>query len=336
MSAPDDDRDEPFVDDGDPGEDDARSETLTIPASLHGTRLDAGLASLLDLSRNATAALVRDGHVSAEGRPLERAARKLREGEVLHVTLPAPTPIDAQPEAIPLVVVYEDEDLIVIDKPSGMVVHPAPGHPGGTLVNALLHHCGDLSGIGGRVRPGIVHRIDRDTSGLLVVTKNDRAHQHLAAQFAAHTIERVYDAIAVRTSGAGLEELTRFDTPHARHPEHRKRFTGRHGGTRRARTDVAVIARYADGAMHVRCTLSTGRTHQIRVHLAEHGCPLLGDPIYGGRAVVATRLISRLALHAAVLGFEHPDGRALYFTSPPPHDIQQALDRLERGETWRA
>jgi 23S rRNA pseudouridine1911/1915/1917 synthase len=250
--------------------------------------------------------------------------------------VPPATPIDAQPQAIPLAIVYEDDDVIVINKAPGMVVHPAPGHPDGTLVNALLHHCENLSGIGGRIRPGIVHRIDRDTSGLLVATKNDRAHRCLAEQFAAHSIERVYEAVVVRVHGPGLPDRITIDTPHRRHPDHRRRFTGLAGGERRAITHVEVVLRGVDGAMRVRCRLSTGRTHQIRVHLSEKGCPLLGDPLYGGRAVVANRWIPRVALHAATLGFIAPDGRSLRFESALPDDLANAVLRLERGETWRA
>jgi 23S rRNA pseudouridine1911/1915/1917 synthase len=248
----------------------------------------------------------------------------------------APTAVELVPQAIDVPVVYEDDDVIVVYKPAGLVVHPAPGHPDGTLVNALLHLCGDrLAGVGGELRPGIVHRIDRDTSGLLVATRNDRAHRHLQAQFAAHTVQREYRAIVARTSGPLLPSEGTFDTAHGRHPTDRKRFTGKRG-RRRAVTHFRVLERFASGAALVACTLETGRTHQIRVHLSEAGHPILGDPLYGGRSASSTRLIDRLALHALSLGFTLPDGTPLYFEVPPPEDFAQALEKLARGAQWRS
>ncbi|MEL6316401.1 MAG: RluA family pseudouridine synthase, partial [Pseudomonadota bacterium] len=272
------------------------------------------------------------------------------------LAIPAPEPIAPQPEAIPLTVAHEDDDLIVIDKPAGMTVHPAPGAPRGTLVNALLAHCGDsLSGVGGALRPGVVHRIDKDTSGLLVVAKTDAAHQGLARQFAAHDIERLYiaftrgapDRADPRLSGLPAVSFApppwdaegpawgRIDAPLARHPGDRKRMAVAAGG-RRAVTWFRVLARYPAGAKSgarsgvsaaragmIACRLETGRTHQIRVHLRHVGHALLGDPVYGvgGPAPAATP--PRQALHAATLGFTHPrTGAAMRFESAPPEDLR--------------
>lgn len=300
-----------------------------------GQRIDACLAEHAPLSRTQVAKLIEAEGVRSNGRAVRRASSKVRAGDVIECTLPAPEAIETEAQDLPITIVHEDEDLIVIDKASGMVVHPAPGHPDGTLVNALLHHVDDLSGIGGAIRPGIVHRIDRDTSGLLVVAKSDRAHQHLQALFQTHDIEREYLGIAVRTGGEGLQASGTFRTGHARHPRDRKRFTGSRGGARQAVTHYRVEEEFGDGAMLVACTLETGRTHQIRMHLAEAGAPLLGDPLYGGRAVAGTPLIGRVALHAHVLGFRAPSGEALHFRSPPPDDFQRALDALRRGASWR-
>ncbi len=202
-------------------------------------------------------------------------------------------------------------------------------------MNALLHHCSDLAGVGGELRPGIVHRIDRDTSGLIVATKNDAAHACLQAQFAAHTVQREYRALCAHTRGPALDDAITFETRHRRHPNDRLRFTGQHGGDRHAVTHVRVVERFADGAIEVACTLETGRTHQIRMHLSEAGYPLLGDPLYGGRAAAASRLIERTALHARVLGFVHPDERELAFTAEPPQDFLQARQKLQQGASWR-
>lgn len=298
-------------------------------------RLDVVVARHTGLPRAQARAAVDDGRVTLRGQPAKRASSKVASGDDVIVLVPPPAPLDVVPQDIPLDIVHEDDDVVVVNKAAGMVVHPAAGHPDGTLVNALLHHCkGRLSGIGGVERPGIVHRIDRDTSGLLVITKNDAVHQALQVQFAAHTIGREYVALCARTSGPGLEERGTFATRHGRHPTDRKRFTGT-SGPRHAVTHYEVRERFTDGAAMVTCTLETGRTHQIRVHLAEAGAPILGDPLYGGRAVAATPLIGRLALHARSLGFTLPDGRDLYFEVPPPEDLEQALARLRRGASWR-
>ena len=309
--------------------------TLDVDDTDDGARVDAWLATRLDESRSRLAELVKDGHVTVDGRRVSRASSRVRAGQTIVVAVPPPAPIEAIPQAIPLVIVYEDDDVIVVDKPAGMVVHPAPGHPDGTLVNALLHHCGGQLDVGGAMRPGIVHRIDKDTSGLIVCSRSDRAHQHLQAQFAAHTVEREYRALCAHTTGPALADDTRFETGHTRHPTDRKRFTGRHGGTRHAVTLVHVLERFERGAVLVACRLETGRTHQIRVHLSEAGHPLLGDALYGGRAAGGSSRIARQALHAATLGFEHPDGRTLRFEAPLPDDFEAALAALRRGAPWR-
>ncbi|TVR03385.1 MAG: RluA family pseudouridine synthase [Deltaproteobacteria bacterium] len=309
---------------------------LTVPDDEDGARVDAFLAAASPLSRNRLGTLIAEGRVLGPRGAVRRASHRVRSGELYRVEIPAAEPIDAQPQAIPLRIVHEDAHLVVVDKAPGMVVHPAPGHDDGTLVNALLHHCSDLSGIGGSLRPGIVHRIDKDTSGLLVVSKDDATHALLQAQFRAHSVRRTYRALCARTHGAGLpEDVCRIASGHRRHPTDRKRFSGLHGGTRHAVTNVTVLERFTDGALHVEARLETGRTHQIRMHLAERGCPLLADPLYGGRAASRSPLIDRLALHAATLGFVHPDGRTYHFESPLPDDFARALDLLRKGATWR-
>lgn len=309
---------------------------VEVPPGEDGQRVDAFLAAATGLSRNRIAGLIDAGHVRGSTGPLTRSSHRVRAGEHFAVHVPDAAPLDTVAEDLPLAVVHEDEALIVIDKPAGMVVHPAPGHSRGTLVNALLHHCTDLAGIGGTLRPGIVHRIDKDTSGLLVVSKNDACHAHLQEQFRAHSVDRTYRALCARTHGAGIpEEGILFDTGHRRHPTDRKRFTGQHGGPRRAITHVHALERFTEGALLIEARLETGRTHQIRVHLSEHGCPLLGDPLYGGRAAASTPLIERLALHATTLGFIHPDGTRHHYHSPLPADFERALERLREGIPWR-
>ena len=247
-----------------------------------GARLDAYLARAVeDLTRSAAAKAVEDGRVLVNGKAPNKSD-KLTGHETVEFTPEEPAPIDAVPQDIPLTVVYEDDDVIVVNKPSGLVVHPAPGHPDGTLVNALLYHCGDsLSGVGGALRPGIVHRIDRDTSGLIIAAKNDAAHQYLSAQLADHTLARTYECIVV---GKLREDRGTVDAPIARHPTDRKRMAVVAGG-REAVTHWEVIARYP-GYTHVRCRLETGRTHQIRVHMAYIGHPILGDTVYGAKKEV--------------------------------------------------
>jgi 23S rRNA pseudouridine1911/1915/1917 synthase len=240
--------------------------------------------------------------------------------------VPEPTPARVEAQAIPLVILHEDADLVVVDKPAGMVVHPAAGHAAGTLVNALLHHCRDLSGVGGELRPGIVHRIDKDTSGVLVVAKHDRAHRALAAQWKVHSIDREYLALV---RGAPRGERGTVDAPIGRHPTDRKRMST-HARVSRSAVTHWSVEEPLRGATLVRVRLETGRTHQIRVHMASIGLPVLGDPVYGGgRSLPAARGLGRQALHAALLGFTHPtSGERVRFESALPADLCALLEAL--------
>ena len=288
-------------------------------------RLDAFLASSLDgLTRSQATRLIESGEVAVNGRAVSKSY-KLAGGEDIAVTLPEPEPVEAVPQDIPLDVVYEDADVIVVNKPSGMVVHPAPGHPDGTLVNALLHHCvGTLSGIGGALRPGIVHRIDRDTSGLIIAAKNDAAHQYLSAQLADHTLARTYECIVV---GALREDRGTVNAPIARHPTDRKRMAVVAGG-REAVTHWEVIARYP-GYTHVRCRLETGRTHQIRVHMAYIGHPILGDTVYGAKKEVPG--LTGQCLHAVGLRFLHPrTHEVVELSCPLPDEFTRMLQKIRK------
>ena len=288
-------------------------------------RLDAFLASSLDgLTRSQAMRLIESGEVAVNGRAVSKSY-KLAGGEDVAVTLPEPEPVEAVPQDIPLDVVYEDADVIVVNKPSGMVVHPAPGHPDGTLVNALLYHCaGTLSGIGGALRPGIVHRIDRDTSGLIIAAKNDAAHQYLSAQLADHTLARTYECIVV---GALREDRGTVDAPIARHPTDRKRMAVVAGG-REAVTHWEVIARYP-GYTHVRCRLETGRTHQIRVHMAYIGHPILGDTVYGAKKEVPG--LTGQCLHAVGLRFLHPrTHEVVELSCPLPEEFTRMLQKIRK------
>ena len=288
-------------------------------------RLDAFLASSLDgLTRSQATRLIESGEVAVNGRAVSKSY-KLAGGEDIAVTLPEPEPVEAVPQGIPLDVVYEDADVIVVNKPSGMVVHPAPGHPDGTLVNALLYHCaGTLSGIGGALRPGIVHRIDRDTSGLIIAAKNDAAHQYLSAQLADHTLARTYECIVV---GKLREDRGTVDAPIARHPTDRKRMAVVAGG-REAVTHWEVIARYP-GYTHVRCRLETGRTHQIRVHMAYIGHPILGDTVYGAKKEVPG--LTGQCLHAVGLRFLHPrTHEVVELSCPLPEEFTRMLQKIRK------
>lgn len=298
----------------------------TVIADRPGERADQLLARVLDgLTRSAAQKLLDDGRVTANGKALKKNARP-DEGTVLTVDIPDPEPVDIVPQNIPLDVVYEDEDIIVVNKPVGLVVHPAPGHPDGTLVNALLWHCGDsLSGINGEKRPGIVHRIDRDTSGLIIAAKNDAAHLALAAQLEDHSLARVYECIV---QGKLREDEGTIDAPIARHPVERKKMAVMQGG-KRAVTHYSVLGRY-DGYTYAQCRLETGRTHQIRVHMAHIGHPLLGDTVYGGRAV---KLLAGQCLHARKLTFIHPrTGEPMTVECPLPDWFTAVLNKLERGQ----
>ncbi|CUH53263.1 RluA family pseudouridine synthase [Shimia marina] len=308
------------------------------------------------LSRTRLSKLIGEGAVTVNGVVVADPKHKVVGGETIAITVPLAEESHIGPEDIPLEVIWEDADLIVINKPAGMVVHPAPGTPNGTLVNALLHHCGDtLSGVGGMKRPGIVHRIDKETSGLLVVAKTDAAHQGLAAQFEAHTVERYYRAVCYGVPDANDPRLrgvrgVNFETGNimkvtthlARHKTDRQRQAVLFEGGRHAVTRVRIVQPFGapSVACLVECWLETGRTHQIRVHMAHAGHGLVGDPVYGGRRKLAEKAIgvkgaaaakgfARQALHAAVLGFEHPvTGEHLRFEAPLPQDMAQLIEDL--------
>jgi 23S rRNA pseudouridine1911/1915/1917 synthase len=302
-----------------------------------GQRLDKALADGSGLSRERVKALMAEGAVTLDGRPATQASAKPAAGQDWAIAVPRAVEPGAVAQDIPLVIAYEDAALIVVDKPAGLVVHPAAGNPDGTLVNALLHHCrGQLSGIGGVARPGIVHRIDKDTSGLLVVAKTDAAHEGLARQFADHSIVRAYHAI---TAGAPLPAAGTIRGAIARSNADRKKMAlvedgrGKHAVTH-YRTLRRLDGAGPGAAALVECRLETGRTHQVRVHLASIGHALLGDPVYGRCPARLRPILTRLdfrrqALHAAELGFLHPiDGRPLHFTSTTPVDMEQLLVEL--------
>lgn len=310
--------------------------TLTVDEASAGLRLDAFVALAAGLSRSAAARLIEEGRVTENGSGVQKR-RQVKEGENYRLTLSAPVASEARAEEIPLDIVYEDADLLVINKPSGMVVHPAPGNPDGTLVNALLHHCGsDLSGIGGVMRPGIVHRIDRDTSGLLVVAKNDEAHRGLSAQLSGHHIRRIYFALV---RGGFSTDGGTVDLPIGRHPTDRKKMAVIRDAAHRARdavTHYTVLERFGS-VTFLRLELETGRTHQIRVHMAATGHPLLGDPVYGGAPTPFEKkhaaLLDGQCLHAGELSFTHPrTGEAMHFTCPLPPNFEALLSLLREAE----
>ena len=305
-----------------------------------GTRLDQFVATNTDLTRSAAARLIEEGAVTVNGKAVAKNYKVAKE-DAVEIILPEPEEAEASPENIPLDIIYEDDDIIVVNKPVGMVVHPAAGNPTGTLVNALLYHCGaSLSGVGGVIRPGIVHRIDKDTSGLLVVAKNDEAHLNLSAQLKEHHVSRIYTAIAI---GNFREESGTVDAPIGRHPIDRKKMAVIHNSDLRSReaiTHWSVMARgEADGNSFtlLRCQLETGRTHQIRVHMASIGHPLLGDAVYGG---TNTRFEARhrasivgQCLHAGELHLTHPrTGEQMQFFAPTPTNMQHVVDILFKNE----
>lgn len=298
---------------------------IILTVESPGQRLDKFLADKLDnMSRSALQGLIAGGLVTAEGRPLTKSAR-LSVGTAVHVAVPEPQTLDVVPEAIPLDIVFEDSDLLVVNKPKGMVVHPAPGNYSGTLVNALLSHCGSsLSGINGVLRPGIVHRIDKDTSGLLLAAKNDFAHQGLARQIQAHTLTREYRAIVYGNLPADTGTV---NAPIARHPTERKRMAVRNvPGAREAVTHYFVEERLP-GFTYLRLRLETGRTHQIRVHMAYLGHPVAGDPVYGPQKVI-TQLRGQ-CLHAGLIGFIHPrSGEYMEFSAELPGYFADFLTKL--------
>ena len=304
----------------------ARTEELLVLPEEDGQRLDKFLCERLEeLTRTAAEKLAISGEVCKSGVALSKSY-KVRAGDCIAVTIPAPVEAEVLPEAIPLDIVYEDADLLVVNKPKGMVVHPAAGNPSGTLVNALLAHCGDsLSGIGGVIRPGIVHRIDKDTSGLLIVAKNDFAHVRLAEQIKAHSFTREYEAVVY---GNVKQDEGVIDAPIGRHPTDRKKMAVTEKNSRSALTRFEVIARY-QGFTHVRLILETGRTHQIRVHMAYLGHPVAGDERYGPKKGI--RELHGQCLHAKKIGFRHPrTGEWLDFDSELPPYFQSFLEKLRR------
>ena len=299
---------------------------LRLKVDAPGQRADQFLAAALpQLTRSAAQRLLEEGAVTLDGRPVKKNY-KTAPGDELVVILPDPAPVDILPQDIPLDVVYEDDDVIAVNKPVGLVVHPAAGHPDGTLVNALLYHCGEsLSGINGALRPGIVHRIDRDTSGLLIAAKNDFAHQALAEQLQDHSLYREYEAVCV---GTLREDAGTVDAPIGRHPVERKKMAVDRKNGRAAVTHWQVLARYP-GYTHIRCRLETGRTHQIRVHMASIGHPLLGDTVYGAKKPVPG--LAGQCLHARRLSFIHPrTGERVTVECPLPDYFTQVLARLAR------
>ena len=319
--------------------------SILVPSDQAGQRLDRALASLLpDLSRSRLESLIDQGAVTRGGATIKDANHRVKGGETYNIAVPEAVPATPRGQDIPLTVVYEDKDLIVIDKPAGLVVHPAAGNPDGTLVNALIAHCGEsLMGIGGELRPGIVHRLDKDTSGLLVAAKTERAMASLAKQFANHTIERAYHAVVWGSPRLGDGVI---EGQIGRNPFDRKRMAVLRGGGKLARTRYRVIERFGPDARPfaslVECRLETGRTHQIRVHLTHLGHPLIGDPSYGRArqaprpktpaetvAFAAAANFSRQALHAYVLGFQHPSlHKTMRFESPWPSDFAGLVEAL--------
>ena len=303
-----------------------------VPPEARGQRLDQHLAlALPELTRSRIRSLLEAGHIQLGGHPAKPAYR-VRGGEEVTVVVPPPIPARPQPEALSLSVLYEDRDLLVLDKAPGMVVHPGAGHASGTLVNALLHHVEDLGGVGGELRPGIVHRLDKETSGCLVVAKNDSSLERLQKAFHAREVDKRYQALVHGVPPPHLE----LDTFYGRHPRYRQRFTGKLKAGKRARTSVWTHEAFGDAA-RLEVILHTGRTHQIRVHLSEFGHPLLGDVLYGGirkgdeGLKVIQKDLGRQALHAWKLSFAHPrTGKPLSFEAPLPSDFAAALAALRR------
>lgn len=299
---------------------------IEIQPEDSGIRLDKLVSEKTEnMTRSAAEKLIERGNATLNGKSLTKSYRGTA-GDRIDLVVPEPEKLDVRPEEIPLEILYEDADLLVVNKPKGMVVHPAAGNHTGTLVNALLAHCGDsLSGINGVVRPGIVHRIDKDTSGLLIVAKNDFAHRNLAEQIKAHSFTRLYEAVV---HGSLKEDDGTIDAPIGRHPLHRKMMAVTEKNSRNAVTHYHVLARY-NGFTHVQCRLETGRTHQIRVHMAYIGHPVAGDAVYGPKKPVPN--LNGQCLHAKVIGFLHPrDGRYVEITSELPAYFVQFLKKLKR------
>jgi len=317
--------------------------SINIDDALNGQRLDHALASACDLSRSRVQQLISGGHVfqlppAGEKKAVSKHSLRVALRQAYEIHVPDNTPLALQAEDIALDILFEDEYLIVVNKPPGMVVHPSHGHDTGTLVHALLHHCPDLPGINGVERPGIVHRIDKDTSGSLIVAKTELAHQRLVEKFASHDIRREYLAWC---RGAPLWQEQRFDLPITRHPQHRQKMSVQEHG-KHAITDACVEARYGRDFCRMRLTLHTGRTHQIRVHLSHHQLPILGDTVYARSynpgpnipetARPALLAQKRQALHAEILGLEHPiSNEPLLFTAPLPEDLAQLSAALNNA-----
>lgn len=300
------------------------SNTTEFICTDGGVRVDAFIAGQADISRSAAAILCDEGHVLINGTSAKKNT-KLKTGDTVLVNIPEPVSTDIIAQDIPLDIVYEDSDLLVVNKPKGMVVHPAPGNPDGTLVNALMHHCGGtLSGINGVIRPGIVHRIDKDTSGLLIVAKNDFAHNFLAEQIKEHSFKREYEAVVY---GNIKEDTGTVNAPIGRHPVDRKKMTVTEKNSRFAITRWRVIRRYGEFT-HIRLTLETGRTHQIRVHMAHIGHPVAGDPVYGVKRVIER--LNGQCLHAKYIQFIHPNGKTLEFESELPQYFNEFLEFLNK------
>ena len=301
---------------------------MILEASMDGERLDAFLSrSAEGLSRSTAQKLIADGNVRLNGSPARKNDR-LRVGDSVELTIPEPREVDIAPKQMPLDIVYEDEDVAVINKPKGLVVHPAAGHQDDTLVNGLLYAMGDsLSGINGELRPGIVHRIDKDTSGLLAIAKNDLAHTVLASQLKDHSMARTYEAVVC---GSFKEDRGTVDAPIGRHPTDRKKMCVTQRNSKNAVTHWEVVERFR-GYTHIRCRLETGRTHQIRVHMAYIGHPILGDTVYGHKKPELGQ--DSQCLHAGALCFRHPrDGRPVMVFAPLPDYFQSVLDKLRKME----
>jgi 23S rRNA pseudouridine1911/1915/1917 synthase len=301
-----------------------------------GKRLDTVITAHTGLSRSKVQRLLKQGDIRLNGHVVNRPSIRVAVEDQIEVSIPEAQPLEIAPADIALDILYEDSDLVIVNKQAGLVVHPGPGHPDDTLVNALMSVVHDLSGIGGKLRPGIVHRLDKDTSGVLVVAKNDKAHHALSDQFQSHTVSRRYIALVLRLRGAGLDASGTFDTFYGRDPKDRKRYTSQLEMGKRAVTHYRVLESYPGGAKRVECRLETGRTHQIRVHMAEHGCPILGDTVYGGKVMKSVKLIARHALHAESLGFNHPSsGERMNFTGEFPEDFKLAQEALANHMKWR-
>ncbi len=298
---------------------------MTLYADIAGERLDAFLARSAELTRSAAQKLLESGAVTLNGRPGKKNDR-LAPGDRVDYTIPEAKPVDIQPTEMPLDIIYEDEDVLVINKPKGLVVHPAAGHSDDTLVNGLLYALGDdLSGINGELRPGIVHRIDKDTSGLLAVAKNDLAHTVLASQLKDHSMARTYEAIVC---GSFREDSGTVDAPIGRHPTDRKKMCVTSRNSKHAVTHWEVVARYR-GYTHIRCRLETGRTHQIRVHMASIGHPILGDTVYGHKSKELGQ--ESQCLHAGLLCFRHPrTGLPVMVAAPLPRYFEEVLEKLQK------